>query len=92
MSENFNFSNIRTCDTKYFITKNIDYKEICRDKNQAIQRMRNNLLRHPHLMTQLNQVMLDIITIQWSFPFANAQNLRDLKTCLEALLNIVHET
>ena len=40
---------------------------------QAIQRMRNNLLRHPHLMTQLNQVMLDIVTIQWSFPFANAK-------------------
>jgi hypothetical protein len=59
---------------------------------QAIQRMRNNLLRHPHLMTQLNQVMLDIITIQWSFPFANAQNLRDLKACLETLLNIVSET
>ena len=57
---------------------------------QAIQRMRNNLLRH--LMTQLNQVMLDIITIQWSFPFANAKNLRDLKACLETLLNIVHET
>ena len=55
---------------------------------QAIQRMRNNLLRHPHLMTQLNQVMLDIITI----PFANAQNLMDLKACLETLLNIVNET
>jgi hypothetical protein len=54
--------------------------------------MRNNLLRHPHLMTELNQVMLDIITIQWSFPFANAQNLRDLKACLETLLNIVNET
>jgi hypothetical protein len=36
--------------------------------------------------------MLDIITIQWSFPFANAQNLRDLKACLETLLNIVNET
>ena len=59
---------------------------------QATQRMRNNLLCHPHLMTQLNQVMFDIITIQWSFPFANAQNLRDLKPCLETLLNIVHET
>ena len=61
-------------------------------QTQAIQRMRNSLLRHPHLMTQLNQVMLDIITIQWSFPFANAQNLRDLKACLETLLNIVNET
>jgi hypothetical protein len=59
---------------------------------QTILRMRNNLLRHPHVMTQLNQVMLDIITIQWSFPFANAQNLRDLKACLETLLNIVNKT
>ena len=59
---------------------------------QAIQRMRKNLLCHPHLMTQLNQLMLHIITIQWSFPFANAQNLRDLKACLETILNIVHET
>jgi hypothetical protein len=59
---------------------------------QAIQRMRNNLLRHPHLKTQLHQVMLDIMTIQWSFPLANAQNLRDLKACLETMLNIVNET
>jgi hypothetical protein len=61
-------------------------------ETQATQKMKNNLLRHPLLMTQLNQVMLDIITIQWSFPFANAQNLKDLKACLETILNIANET
>ena len=72
------------------LIKHLKQLEAMPREHQALIRLRNCFLRHPQLVSNINKVMFDIITLQFSFPFANAQCLQDLKDCLEHLLNIVN--